>query len=85
MRERDEIVNTKDGAVIASPDSDDDEEMDDDIDEEPINPLPQNWKADPREAPENINEQLEIKVTRNLQFARKLKLVENWNVVQRRR
>ena len=61
--------------------------MDDDIDEEPINALPQNWKADPREAPENINEQLGIRVTRNLPFARrsKLQLVENFYVVQRRR
>ena len=53
----------------------------DDIDEMPINTLPQNQQTGPD--PEVIeNNDQQTKVTRGLQFARKLELVEN---MQRRR
>ena len=81
---REEIFSTKDGAIIAECNSDDDWDMGD-IDEEPINPLPQNWKADPREAPESINKQQQIRVTRNLLFARKLQLVDSMECFKRLR
>ena len=49
----------------------------DDIDEVPINTLPQNRQAGPDSQAANNNEDQQIKVTRSLLFARKLQLLEN--------
>ena len=80
------IFDTNNEAVIAESDGEDDEEMDDDIDEMPINTLPQNRQTGPGQDPDpeviNNNNDQQIKVTRGLKFARKLKFVEN---MQRRR
>ena len=65
-----EVFETKNGAIDAESDSDD-EEMDD-IDEVPINPLPQNRQGSPVSQAATNNEDQQIKVTRGLLFARKL-------------